>query len=96
MDVDAMVRQLPRQLDDDESLYVNIKKNMIHKSTYLRGVDKKSVVKAWLQFLLGQPLYKHCKITVHWDSFDANTITSCVLANAIHDNPIEHLQCYRS
>ncbi|GFW66554.1 helitron_like_N domain-containing protein [Trichonephila clavipes] len=66
---------------------------MIQKSTYLRGVFKKSVVKACLQFLLGQPLYKHCKITVHWDSFHANT--SCVEANAIGDDPIELLQCGR-
>ncbi|GFW23787.1 helitron_like_N domain-containing protein [Trichonephila clavipes] len=52
-----------------------------------------SVVKR-LQFLLDQPLYKHYKITVHWDSFQANTITSCVAAN--DDDPIEYLQCERS
>lgn len=99
VDVDTMVQQLPRQvqqlprqLDDDQAFNVNIKKNMIHKSTYLSGVVKKSVLKAWLQFLLGQPLYKHYKITVNWDSFQPNT-TSCVTANATGDDPIEHLQC---
>ncbi|GFT98401.1 hypothetical protein TNCV_3617541 [Trichonephila clavipes] len=63
MDVNAMVQQLPSQLEDDHSSNVN-KKNMIHKSTYRSGVVKKSEVKSWLQFLLGQPFYKHYKITV--------------------------------
>ncbi|GFU51290.1 hypothetical protein TNCV_3523561 [Trichonephila clavipes] len=41
MDVNAMVQQLPSQLEDDHSSNVN-KKNMIHKSTYRSGVVKKS------------------------------------------------------
>ncbi|GFV68766.1 helitron_like_N domain-containing protein [Trichonephila clavipes] len=95
VDVDTMVQQIPRRLGDDQAFNVNIK-NMIHKSTYLSGVAKKSVVKSWLQFLLGQPLYKHYKITVHWGSFHANTITSCMAANAIGDDAIERLQCNKS
>ncbi|GFW45056.1 helitron_like_N domain-containing protein [Trichonephila clavipes] len=63
---------------------------------YLIAAVIKSVVKAWLQFLLGQSFSKHSKITVHWDSFNANTITTCVAANGICDDPIEHLQCGRS
>ncbi|GFR27759.1 helitron_like_N domain-containing protein [Trichonephila clavata] len=78
VDVDTMVQQLPRQLDDDQVFNVNIKKNMMHKSMYLSGMVKKSELKAWLQFLLVQPLYKHCKIAVHWDSFHTNSIISCV------------------
>ncbi|GFU62250.1 ATP-dependent DNA helicase [Trichonephila clavipes] len=53
VDVDTMVQQLPRQLDDDQVFNVNIKKDMIHKSKYLRGVVKKSALKAWLQFFIG-------------------------------------------
>ncbi|GFX39884.1 uncharacterized protein TNCV_2646471 [Trichonephila clavipes] len=34
VDVDTMVQQLLRQLDDGQAFNVNIKKNMIHKSTY--------------------------------------------------------------
>jgi hypothetical protein len=48
VDVNTMVKQLPRRLDDDQAFNVNIKKNMIHKSLYLSGVVKKSVVKPWL------------------------------------------------
>jgi hypothetical protein len=35
-DVDNMVKQLPRQLDDDHAINVNIKGDLIHKSSYLR------------------------------------------------------------
>lgn len=45
--------------------------------------------KTWLQVLLSQPLYK---ITVNWDLFHANTITSCEAANATGDDAIKHLQ----
>ncbi|GFV84409.1 transposable element Tcb1 transposase [Trichonephila clavipes] len=96
MDVDTMVQQQPRQLDDDQVFNVNINKNRIHKSTYLNCVVIKSGVKVWLHFLLGQSLFKHYKIKVHWKSFHVNTIISCVAANVIGDVPIEHLQCDRS
>ncbi|GFW16464.1 helitron_like_N domain-containing protein [Trichonephila clavipes] len=76
VDADTMVQQLPHQLDDDQALNVNIKKNTMHTSTYLSGVVIKSGVKAWLQFLLGESLCNHYKITLHWDSFHANTITN--------------------
>ncbi|CAD7087755.1 unnamed protein product [Hermetia illucens] len=46
--------------------------------------------------LCGQPLYKHYKITVNWDTFQAYAITRCVTANAAGEDPIEHLQCDRS
>ncbi|GFS56236.1 uncharacterized protein TNCV_2769141 [Trichonephila clavipes] len=59
VDVETMVQQLPHQLDNDHAFNVNIKKNMIHKSTFLSGVVIKSVVKAELQFFLN-----HCIIRV--------------------------------
>ncbi|GFV12187.1 hypothetical protein TNCV_1536841 [Trichonephila clavipes] len=43
VDVDTMVQQLLRQLDDDQAFNVNIKKNIIHKSTYLSSVVIKSM-----------------------------------------------------
>ncbi|GFQ82992.1 uncharacterized protein TNCT_30111 [Trichonephila clavata] len=49
--VNTMVQQLPLQLEYDQVFNVNIKKNMLYKSTYLSCVVKKSVVKAWLQLL---------------------------------------------
>lgn len=37
VDVDKMVKELPRQLDDDRAFNVSIKKHLIHKSSYLSG-----------------------------------------------------------
>lgn len=63
-DVDEVVKQLPRHLDDDQAINVNLKKSIIHKSAYLSGYVKKSVLKAWLGLLVEQPLYKFYNITV--------------------------------
>ncbi|GFT62199.1 helitron_like_N domain-containing protein [Trichonephila clavipes] len=90
-----MLQQLPHQLDEDQVFNVYMK-TMIHKSTYLSSMVTKSVVKAWLHFFLCQSLCKQYKITKHWDSFLANTKTSCVAAKAIGDDTIKHLQCDRS
>jgi hypothetical protein len=32
-----MVTTLPRQLDDDYSFNVHLKRNLVHKNTYLQG-----------------------------------------------------------
>jgi hypothetical protein len=39
-DVNNMVTTLPRQLDDNDSFNVYLKRNLIHKSTYLQDVLK--------------------------------------------------------
>lgn len=54
-----MVQQLSRRMDDDFAFNVNIKKNLIHKSSYLSGFVRNAVVKAWPRYLVKQPLYKH-------------------------------------
>jgi hypothetical protein len=43
-DVDEVVKQLPRHLDDDQAINVNLEKSIIHKSAYLSGYVKKSVL----------------------------------------------------
>ena len=53
-------------MDDDQAFNVNLKKNIIHKSSYL---VKKATVEAWLRFLVEQPLYKHYGIVVDWSVF---------------------------
>jgi hypothetical protein len=64
-----MVQQFSRRLDDDDAFSVYIKKKLIHKSTYLSGFMKKSVLKAWLRYVICQPLYKHYNITIKWETF---------------------------
>ncbi|GFY24337.1 uncharacterized protein TNCV_1013861 [Trichonephila clavipes] len=46
VNVNNMVQQLPRRIDDDFAFNVNIKKKLIHKSNYLSGFVRKSVIKA--------------------------------------------------
>jgi hypothetical protein len=56
-DVDEVIKQLPRHLNDDQAINVNLKKSIIYKSAYLSGYVKKSVLKVRLSFLVEQPLY---------------------------------------
>jgi hypothetical protein len=72
VDVNNMVRQLPRRLDDDYAFNVNIKKNFIHKSVYLHDFVRKSVVRAWLAHLVNTPLYKHYNIQVDLSVLDVD------------------------
>lgn len=63
VDVDQMVKDLPRQLDEDRAFNVSIKKHLIHKSSYLSGFVKKQNVRVWLQYLQETPLYRRYGIT---------------------------------
>lgn len=63
VDVDKMVNELPRQLEDDRAFNVAIKKHLIHKSNYLSGFVKKNNIKAWLKYLVTTPLYRRYNIT---------------------------------
>jgi hypothetical protein len=51
VDVNNMVTTLPRQLEDDYSFNIHLKRNLIHKSTYLHGCIKKATVKWWLEHI---------------------------------------------
>jgi hypothetical protein len=65
-------------LGDDCAFNVSLKRNIIQKSSYLSGSVKKSTVKAWLQYLMKQPLYKHYNITVDWFVFNRSMRDSAV------------------
>ena len=62
VDVNNMVNQLPRNLDDDYTFNVHIERHLIHKSSYLEGNVKKSTAKDWLTFLCDKTLYKFYNI----------------------------------
>ncbi|GFX04747.1 helitron_like_N domain-containing protein [Trichonephila clavipes] len=68
IEVNTMVNSLPRNIDDDHSITVHIKRKKIHKSNYLCGIVNKRKIKAWLQHLKDSPLYTSYGITVD-DSF---------------------------
>lgn len=62
--VDEMVLTLPRNIDDDHCININIKKNLAHKSNYLSGLVCKNTLKQWLRFLVNSPLYKQFNIKI--------------------------------
>ncbi|GFX52197.1 OTU domain-containing protein [Trichonephila clavipes] len=69
IEANTMVNSLPRNIDDDHSITVHIKRKKIHKSNYLCGYSQqKKNKKAWLQHLKDSPLYTSYGITVD-DSF---------------------------
>nr|XP_029713647.1 uncharacterized protein LOC115257831 [Aedes albopictus] len=94
VDVDKMVKELPRQLDDDRAFNVSIKKHLIHKSSYLSGWVKKETVKAWLQYLITTPLYRRYGITYNEDNLeaiDAETRADDVIETVDGENEVELL-----
>lgn len=64
VDVQEMVKCLPRQLDEDDVINVNIKRNLAHKSVYISGYMSKSTVTSWLTVLQNSPLYRLYEIKV--------------------------------
>ncbi|GFX54822.1 ATP-dependent DNA helicase [Trichonephila clavipes] len=52
VDVNNMVQQLPRRMDDDFAFNVNIKKKLIHKSNYLSGFVQSEILLARQHTLL--------------------------------------------
>lgn len=62
-----MVNKLPRDVSDHFAIDVHIKRQNIHRSSFLIGVVKKSVIKSWLSYLIPKPLFKHYKVTVDED-----------------------------
>lgn len=63
VDVPKMIYTLPRNLEDDYAINVNIKRNLLHKSNYLSGYVKKEDIKVWLEFLVESTLYQELNIT---------------------------------
>jgi hypothetical protein len=91
-DVDEVVQQVPRHLEDEQAINVNLKKSIIHKSTYLNGSVKKSALKAWLRFLVEQQFYKFYTITADWSPVDGRfRRRSEATATATEDMGIETL-----
>lgn len=73
VDVPKMVYALPRQLGMDEAINVNIKRNIMHKSTYLSGYVNKRNIAVWLEFLQKSTLYRRNNITVDMSRLETQT-----------------------
>ncbi|GFX27316.1 ATP-dependent DNA helicase [Trichonephila clavipes] len=90
VDVDTMIKSLPRNVDDDYCINVHIKRKQIHKSSYLQGIINKRTIKTWLQFLLATPLYTMYEIKMDQSFFDNNSISTEIPLEDISEHiPIE-------
>ncbi|KAJ2939991.1 hypothetical protein O0L34_g6701 [Tuta absoluta] len=58
VNVQDMVKCLPRQLGEDDVINVNIKRNLVHKTNYISGYMSKRTVKEWLDVLHNSSLYR--------------------------------------
>jgi hypothetical protein len=73
LDVNNMVMTLPRQLDANYSLNIHLKRNLIHKSTYLQGCINNATVKRWLEHLKQTSLYKRYNTEIDVDNMPEDT-----------------------
>ncbi|GBP70860.1 hypothetical protein EVAR_53524_1 [Eumeta japonica] len=88
VDVQEMVKCLPRQLNEDDVINVNIKGNLAYKSVYIRGYMSKSTISAWLNVLQKSPLYRLYEINVDLSKLHP---TMQFLDN-IQDDPSNHIE----
>lgn len=64
VNVEDMVKCLPRHLDEDDVINVNIKRNLAHKTNYISGYMSKRTIKEWLDVLQNSSLYRLYDIKV--------------------------------
>lgn len=93
IEIDTMVKNLPRDVEDNFCINVNLKKKVYHKSSFLTGFVQKAHIKKWLEFLIKTPLYRMYGITID-ESFltgaTDNSITQEVY-DLLEEAPIEEL-----
>ncbi|XP_039970108.1 uncharacterized protein LOC120782016, partial [Bactrocera tryoni] len=90
VEVNTMVKQLPRNIEDDHCFYVHLKKKLIHKTSYVHGLINKSHIKEWLSYLVSTPLYIHYDIKIDESFFTGNERTSQLNMDEISEHvPIE-------
>ncbi|KAH7965389.1 hypothetical protein HPB49_007039 [Dermacentor silvarum] len=71
VEVDIMVKSLPRNIREDHAINVHIKRKNLNKTSYLSGVVNKSHLKPWLDVLCRGTLYRYFGITLDASSLDA-------------------------
>ncbi|XP_046971063.1 uncharacterized protein LOC124538105 [Vanessa cardui] len=90
VEVNTMVKQLPRNIEDDHCFYVHLKKKLIHKTSYVHGLINKSHIKEWLSYLVSTPLYIYHDIKIDESFFTGNERTSQLNMDEISEHvPIE-------
>nr|XP_037874134.1 uncharacterized protein LOC110384711 isoform X4 [Bombyx mori] len=90
IEVDTMVKQLPRNIQDDHCFYVHLKKKLIHKTCHVHGLVNNSHIEEWLSYLVSTPLYIYHDIKIDESFFTDNGCTSQLNMDEISEHvPIE-------
>ncbi|KAG0414678.1 hypothetical protein HPB47_008170 [Ixodes persulcatus] len=66
INVPTTVQCLPRNIPDDVAIDVHLKRRLVCKPSYKRGLVKKRNIHEWLKHLEHSPLYKYLKIKIDW------------------------------
>ncbi|XP_050673540.1 uncharacterized protein LOC126971336 isoform X2 [Leptidea sinapis] len=64
LEENTMVNKLPRNMNDDFSINIDIKRKKIYKSSDIHGLINKNTIKQWLEYLGNTPLYRKYKIVI--------------------------------
>lgn len=64
IDTEEVLKQLPRSLEDDKCIVVNIKRRMFAKATYLSNMVSRDVLGPWVEVPRDSPLYKYYGINI--------------------------------
>ncbi|CAH4023153.1 unnamed protein product [Pieris brassicae] len=88
VDVQEMIKCLPRQLNEDEVINVNINRNLAHKSEYISRYMSRSTIKAWLDVIQKSSLYSLYEINV--DLWRLNPTVP--LLDDIQDDPSNRIE----
>ncbi|MDD9361358.1 MAG: hypothetical protein PV344_00265, partial [Anaplasma sp.] len=66
INVPTTVQCLPRNIPDDVAIDVHLKRRLVCKPSYKKGLVKKRNIHEWLKHLEHSPLYKYLKIKIDW------------------------------
>lgn len=85
IEVDTLVKKLPRNIEDDHCFYVHLKKKLIHKTSYVHGLVNKSNIKKWLSYLVNTPLYIHHCIKIDSSFTESDQIDSQITMDDVSE-----------
>ncbi|KAH7959409.1 hypothetical protein HPB49_010918 [Dermacentor silvarum] len=86
------MRCLPRKIPDDAAFDVHLKRRLVNKPSYKKGLVKKSHIHAWLKHLETSLLYKYLKIKIDWSRrgcFEQQREEECHDGKVTDDNDIK-------
>ncbi|KAH6933547.1 hypothetical protein HPB50_016154 [Hyalomma asiaticum] len=66
IEVRKLVQCLPRNVPEDATIDVHIKRRLVNKASYKHGLVKRSNIHAWLKHLGTTPLYKYVNVNIYW------------------------------